>query len=131
MTYLPLCELINEDLLNNISKTIELTATVTPDNAFKGVIWSSSDETKATVDENGVVTGHQAGEVTITATSAEDETIKATSTITVKSHISQRKSADDCCYGICNRRSVVYSNSNNTKSIGWILELDISNSIKL
>lgn len=89
MTYLPLCELMNEDLLNNISKTIELTATVTPDNAFKGVIWSSSDETKATVDENGVVTGHQAGEVNITATSAEDETIKATSTITVKSHISQ------------------------------------------
>ncbi|MFB0971545.1 MAG: Ig-like domain-containing protein, partial [Neofamilia sp.] len=37
---------------------MELTATVTPDNAFKGVIWSSSDETKATVDENGVVTGH-------------------------------------------------------------------------
>ena len=36
------------------SKTIELTATVTPDNAFKGVIWSSSDETKATVDENGL-----------------------------------------------------------------------------
>lgn len=34
------------------------------------LIWTSSDETIATVDENGVVTGVSAGQVTITATDA-------------------------------------------------------------
>jgi len=37
------------------------------------VIWSSSDETIATVDENGLVTAHAPGQVTITATSVEGD----------------------------------------------------------
>lgn len=48
--------------------TATLTATVSPDNAGnKSVIWSSSDDTKATVDVTGKVTGVAAGSATITA----------------------------------------------------------------
>ena len=46
-----------------------LTATVEPGNATnKAVTWSTSDNTVATVDENGTVTAVGAGEATITAT---------------------------------------------------------------
>ena len=48
----------------------QLSATVKPDNATdKTIKWSSSDETVATVDENGVVTGIKDGYATITAES--------------------------------------------------------------
>lgn len=49
-----------------------LTATVKPDTATnKKVVWSSSDITTATVDENGKVTALKEGKVTITATAAD------------------------------------------------------------
>lgn len=44
--------------------------------------WSSSDETKATVDANGVVTAVAPGSVTITATANDDAATKATATCT-------------------------------------------------
>lgn len=47
--------------------TAQLTATTVPAN--KAVTWTSSDETKATVDANGLVTAKAAsGSATITAT---------------------------------------------------------------
>ncbi|MFA6842797.1 MAG: Ig-like domain-containing protein [Bacilli bacterium] len=49
--------------------TAQLTATILPDKATGIVVWESSDETVATVDEStGVVTTLEVGEVTITAT---------------------------------------------------------------
>ena len=49
-------------------KTAKLTATVYPDNADdKTVTWSSSDETVATVDNNGTVTAVKEGTANITA----------------------------------------------------------------
>ena len=63
---------------------ITLTATVLPNNVLnKAVTWSSSDETKAVVDANGIVTGKAAGAVTITATAVADNTKKGTYDITV------------------------------------------------
>ena len=52
-----------------IGKTVALTATVTPDNALnKDIVWSVDDDSIATVNRNGVVTGVSVGEVTVTAT---------------------------------------------------------------
>lgn len=65
-----------------VGEKLTLTATVAPDNATnKSVAWSSSDAGKATVS-NGVVTAKGAGEVTITATTA-DGNLTATCVITV------------------------------------------------
>ena len=51
------------------SYKLKLNATVSPENAsVQEITWSSSDETVATVDANGVVTGKKIGKATITAT---------------------------------------------------------------
>ncbi|WP_342550971.1 Ig-like domain-containing protein [Lysinibacillus sp. FSL M8-0216] len=59
----------------------KLTASVTPDTAK--VIWTSSDESIATVDQDGNVTALHEGEVIITA-KIEGTDITATSTVIVK-----------------------------------------------
>ena len=46
--------------------TVQITATTTP--AHMKVVWGTSDATKATVDQSGLVTGVAAGSATITAT---------------------------------------------------------------
>lgn len=60
-------------------QTVILTATVTPIDTTDAIVWTSSDQTKATV-ENGVVTGVGKGSVTITATCGN---YSATCTVTV------------------------------------------------
>lgn len=50
---------------------VQLTHVVYPNEANKDVVWASSDEAIATVDQNGKVTTHRSGEVDITATSVE------------------------------------------------------------
>lgn len=61
----------------------QLTAAVAPENAdIKDVTWSSSDESIATVDENGLVTGIKAGNADITATTKDGgKTAKAAITV--------------------------------------------------
>ena len=64
--------------------TSQLTATITPDNALnKNVAWTTSNASVATVSESGLVTAVGSGTATITATSAENSSIKATCTVTV------------------------------------------------
>ncbi len=79
-----------------VGKSIQLWATVSPDNATnKSVTWSSNNSGIATVDENGNVTGVSAGTVTITVTTANGKT--ATYEVTVKDqyivYLTQRKLA--------------------------------------
>ena len=53
-------------------ESLQLTATVAPEDAMdKTVTWSSDNETVATVDENGLVTGVAEGTATITAKAGE------------------------------------------------------------
>lgn len=66
---------------------ITLVATITPDNSDnKTVIWSSSSDAVAVVDNTGKVTGIKAGRATITAT-AEDGGLKATCAMSVEANL--------------------------------------------
>lgn len=68
---------INGSANMKVNEEQTLTATVKPDNATnKKVVWSSSDITTATVDENGKVTALKEGPVTITATAADGSEAK-------------------------------------------------------
>lgn len=66
-----------------VGKTLQLTAKVAPDNASQEVVWSSGDETVATVANDGLVTAVKVGSVTVTAT-AKGSTVKGTVDLTVK-----------------------------------------------
>ena len=67
-----------------VGGAITLTANVLPANATeKGVTWSSSDPSIATVDPAGVVTGVTLGSVTITATAKDGSGKTGTATVTV------------------------------------------------
>jgi len=69
--------------LNSTNNTATFVATVLPSDATnKKIKWTSSDENVAKVDKDGVVTGVAPGTATITATSADNEEIKATATVT-------------------------------------------------
>ena len=68
-----------ETMILKVGEEGTITATVAPSNATnKNVTWISSDETVATVDGNGVVTGIKGGTATITVTSVANSNIKAT-----------------------------------------------------
>ena len=65
-------------------ETLQLSTKITPEEASALVTWESSDETVATVSENGLVAFLKAGDVTITATSIEDPSVSASATFKVK-----------------------------------------------
>ncbi len=67
----------------NSGTTAQLMATLSPESAFGSVTWTSSDESVATVDANGVVTAVAGGTCTITAT-AGGSLKKATCSVAVK-----------------------------------------------
>ena len=62
--------------------TLTLQNCVTDDAGNKTVIWSSSDDTKATVDATGKVTGVAAGSATITVKTV-DRAKTATCAVTI------------------------------------------------
>ena len=65
-------------------QSTQLTPIIRPANALnQDLIWSSSDETVATVDENGVVTALKAGTATITVTAAAAPKVSASCALTV------------------------------------------------
>ncbi len=71
--------------LETIGETLQLTATVSPEEAIdKSVTWVSSNPSVATVDDKGFVTAVGNGEATITVTSADDGRYTAKCVITVE-----------------------------------------------
>lgn len=67
--------------------SITLQATVLPAGVSQNVIWSSSNETIATVSDKGVVSALKQGSVTITAVSVEDSTVSSSHVILVKPEV--------------------------------------------
>lgn len=62
-----------EDFIVREGYIMKLSSTVSPSNASeKGVIWSTSDKSIATVDSDGVVTGVRTGSVVIKAKAKDD-----------------------------------------------------------
>ncbi len=74
--------LSNTELLMNEGETAELIAIIRPSDATdQTVIWTSDDETVATVDDKGIVTAIKQGKTTVTAASANGN--KAECSVTV------------------------------------------------
>ncbi len=72
------------DSQTTVGKSVPIFYEIQPlDATNQNVIWKSSDETTATVDASGIVTGIKPGEVTITATT-EDGNKSATAKVTVQ-----------------------------------------------
>ena len=68
----------------DVPQTYQLTATITPSDASnKNLIWTSSNESAATVDENGLVTAVGNGTAVIKAEAADGSGISASCTVTV------------------------------------------------
>lgn len=77
-----------------VGDTMELVANIEPEDVFnKNIIWSSSDETVATVSEQGEITALKEGYVIITAT-AEDSGKKASCKVIIEQKESQGKLGD-------------------------------------
>ena len=76
-------------------KTLQLRASILPQNATnKKLYWISSNESIATVDDNGLVTGVSSGEVTIKAV-ADDGLINATCKINVNVPVTELTISND------------------------------------
>ncbi len=67
-----------------IGSSTQLSASITPELAPQDVTWSSSDDSVASVTEDGLVTGIKDGQVFITATSKSDPTISESVLFEVK-----------------------------------------------
>lgn len=79
-----------------IGETVQLSATVAPDDATNQAIqWLTSDESIATVSEDGLVTGVSAGVATITAVARGGENVEASCEVTVKAKVSGDADGDD------------------------------------
>ena len=71
-----------------VGESKAVTATVKPDGATnKELTWKSSDESIATVDATGKVTGVKIGTTTITATARDGSGVSGSCTVTVLSHV--------------------------------------------
>ena len=79
--------LSKSSLTMEATDTYVLTVSVSPSDAFnKAVKWESSDETIATVNQEGVVTALKKGKATITVSTLDGSNIKKTCTVEVKNN---------------------------------------------
>ena len=124
-TYVPVSSITLDKTTVTLQKdlTVNLVATVLPDNAnVKTVIWTSSDSSVATVDQDGFVTAISAGTATITVTTS-DGGRTATCTVTVVvpvTDISLNKTRTTLPVGATESLTATITPSNATdKSVTW------------
>lgn len=102
---------------------ITLTAVVLPDySSNKDVTWSSSDETIATVDQNGVVTGKKEGQVTISCTTKDGGYVancKVTVVISANSVTLNKTSMTIQAGYNFQLRATVYPETATNKAVTW------------
>lgn len=71
-----------------LNQTVQLTATVSPSNATdRSIVWSTSDNSIASVTSTGLVTAIAPGNAIITASTADGSNLSATCAITVKAYV--------------------------------------------
>ena len=76
--------------------TMQLTINIRPDDAAnKDIVWSSSDDSVATVNQSGLVTALKKGTATITVIAQDGSDCKATCTVTVVSNANVCKRIDE------------------------------------
>jgi uncharacterized protein YjdB len=86
---------LNETATIKVGKTQTLSATVNPANATnKALEWTSSDNSIATVDQNGVVTGVTIGDATITCSATDGSGASASCLVTVEETVSSNLPAE-------------------------------------
>ena len=73
--------LSESSLVLDVGETAQLTAAVVPEGTTDGLVWSSADESVATVDANGLVTAVGPGRTVITATAGS---VSAECSVTVR-----------------------------------------------
>ena len=85
--YIPIQEIIVKDaLVSQNDKQVQMSVTIIPENATnKKLIWTSSNPDIVSIDENGLVTILKGivGKYTITATSANDESVNSQGILTI------------------------------------------------
>lgn len=106
------------------TKKMQLRASVYPENALnKEVYWTSTDETKAKVDANGMVTFLKPGTVSIIATSSDSPAVRAICNITIQipvSGVSLDEKTKTMYVGEVARLSYVISPSTaSTNTVTW------------
>ena len=79
---------LSGSVIKQKNDTFTITPAISPDDADnKNVIWSSSDSSIATVNSDGLISCLKAGTATITVTSAENNSIKASLSLTVNDKV--------------------------------------------
>ena len=101
----------------SVGEILQLSCTAAPTGASNEVIWSSSNDSTASVDTAGRVTAKKAGTAEITAVSKEDNNIKATCKITVNKPSITIKGISDLAKG---KKLTLKANLKNVKgTVKW------------
>ena len=117
-----------------IGSTLNLKTKITPANAtVQAITWTSDNPSVATVDENGVVTGHAKGKATITAKSVENSTksdkvtisvVDATGTLKVSVEYAEGKLPDGWLIEVRADGEILGTLNSETQSISKLLIVD-------
>ena len=111
-------ELNQESAGLNEGETLQLTATVMPEDASdKSVTWSTSDASVASVDQNGLVTAVAAGNATITASTIDGSELTATCEVTVNGTTLNNSLDADGMRVYCGEEKALAVRMNNESSI--------------